>query len=105
MLRVSIGKIYHNASQEHENNDVYLHIIPMDKALLKLIRVTHLNVGGSFNLDEFVMFPTVAEGKRFLNIEVIMQKDGEKGKGMTVTRYHFVKYEVSVTGRFFLQLV
>ena len=81
-----------------EKNDVYLHIIPMRPPLLKLIRVTHVNVGGFYNLDELEMFPTVIEGRRYMNLKYLMPKDAEDEKGELEQRFTFLKYDLSREG-------
>ncbi len=78
-----------------DGDDSYLHIIPMKPPMLKLIRVTHVKVGGYHNLDELEMFPTIIGDKKFMNLKFLMPKDEKRKQSVYVPRYDFVKYELS----------
>ena len=81
-----------------QKNDVYLHIIPLTPPLMKVIRVTHINVGGFYNMDELEMFPTFVEGKKFMNLKFLMPKEPGTGRGELEPRFTFVEYAVSKDG-------
>lgn len=88
-----------------EGRDVYLHVIPEDwpnaKAWMLLVHVAHPEsgaVGKGEDAQLLYMFPTVVEGKKFMN--VLFRKPQAKGGGLYEMEeyYWFWKYEVSRDG-------
>ena len=81
-----------------EGNDIYLHIIHMEKPWLRLIRIVHVNHGGISENSELDMFPSVVGKDRFVNIKFPKTSDTKDEKGPPKDAYWFYKYEISSKG-------
>jgi hypothetical protein len=94
-----------------EGRDVYLHAIPLAhpddlperKAWMRLVHVAHPKSGaaaGQSNEDAIIlhMFPTVARGRKFMNVLFRQPQQLEGGKYEMEEYYWFWKYDISRDG-------
>lgn len=90
-----------------DGKDVYLHIIPIPeagpqtKAWSELVHVVHPQRGASGKGEDAIllhMFPTAAEGKKFMNVLFRRPQSSENGLYRMEEYYWFWKYDVSKEG-------
>ncbi len=84
-----------------DGNDVYLHVIAMDKPWLKLIKIVHINHGGISENTEVDMFPTKIGEDRFVNLKfgkTNASKEADNDSGKSADAYWFYKYEIAPGG-------
>jgi hypothetical protein len=91
----SIRGVWHARQGE---DDLYLHIIPTKPPLMKLVKVFHANGKdnyGNSNFGEFEMFPTLANGKKFMNLKYFRSQDPNQSKSPLEPRYTFLMYDLT----------
>ncbi len=91
-----------------EGRDVYLHAIPIlepqseTKAWMRLVHVVHPKSGAAAKDGEDAiilnMFPTVARGRKFMNVLFRKPQQLEGGKYEVEEYYWFWKYDISKDG-------
>jgi hypothetical protein len=90
-----------------EGGDVYLHVIPYreddssTRAWMQLVHVAHPKTGSPGKGEDAVllnMFPTVAAGKKFMNVLFRKPRQAEVGLTEVEEYYWFWKYEISRDG-------
>lgn len=90
-----------------DDRDVYLHIIPYPKeqpetkAWMQLAHVAHPKSGSDGKGEDAIllnMFPTVVEGKKFMNVLFRKPQQSENGPCEVEEYYWFWKYDVSRDG-------
>jgi len=87
--------VWHSKIQD---NDVYLHIIPMEKPWLRLIRVTHINHGGISENDQVDFFPSAIGTRRFVNLKFRKAMAIKDDHAVPQDAYWFFKYDIAPNG-------
>jgi hypothetical protein len=80
----------------NEEKDVYIHVIPQKPPFMRVIKVVYPSKGSDGSTEEFEIFTTFSEGKKFINLKYFMPKESSQTEKQEFElRYMFLMYDLS----------